>query len=782
MNQNQIDTLLQSFFISQIELENRKLFKEFANSLSDIFITEFAQNYILNNPSLSAYLGHTDGSMLFKKIQDFLTSVFTQPINKALVDRIYFIGSVHYSIKLDPAKVSYGFWALNEILNKLASTNELVKEHRLLISKLLRFVEHLMNEGYYLQRNKQNSTREDFQGFHAQNELYIGFNVHKINMKKITLAIENKNIKFCKDIENNHQECPFGKVLTELNMDKKYEYVLGFNVENIEKLHEKWHQEYIILKDLIQSDSIDVAVQYKKLETVTDELKVILDRSLQSSLEDGHLSLNSGIRAMKKMTNLFYDKSLKNIDANDMEKSLRNTIEDTILLELSWVVEKLSVQGTPLESENYEVHKHIRYKMQDIYIGIKIEEKHNSSYVIELITLLLEVLHLHLTVKEREVSLVEFADKAEHASKSKDMFLANMSHELRTPLNAITGFSQILMMKKDTSDSVKKYIEKINVAGNNLLDLVNTILDFAKLEAGKMQFNPSLSNISLVIHEVQTIISFLAKKKNITLHIPNIISLNLYIDKVLFKQVLINLLTNAIKFTPENGEVSLTVVYDADKHKYIFEVKDNGIGIPAQDTAKLFQAFSQLDNSYQKEHKGTGLGLMISKKIIEDLHNGSIWVKSVEGEGSSFFLAMATPMVESHTYRINEAPAGSKHILIVEDNESYQKLLIENLQSTHQLTLTDTINKTKDLLTKETYDFIILDFFLTDGISSEVLQFMEEEDIKIPTIIVSAEDEINISSSLVGSSNLESIMNKKDIIEICASLRGEAYSNVKSFV
>jgi nitrogen-specific signal transduction histidine kinase/CheY-like chemotaxis protein len=392
-----------------------------------------------------------------------------------------------------------------------------------------------------------------------------------------------------------------------------------------------------------------------------------------------------------------------------------------------------------------------------------------------MINLLLEVLHLHLNVIEREISLVNFADKAQNANKSKDMFLANMSHELRTPLNAITGFSQILMMKKDTSDGVKKYIEKINIAGNNLLSLVNTILDFAKLEAGKMQFNPTLSNISLVLSEVETLTAPMASAKNITLKMPNIISLNLYIDKILFKQVLINLISNAIKFTQEGGVVSLSIVYNAHKHRYIFEIKDNGIGISSDDIKKLFQAFSQVDNSYQKEHKGTGLGLMISKKIIEDLHKGLIWVESKQGEGSSFFLSMSTPMIESHTYQTNKAPKDAKTILVVEDSESYQKILIEHLSKIYNLTLTDTINKAKDLLSKESYDFIILDFFLTDGISSEVLEFMEEENIKIPTVVISAEDEIDISTSLSGSSNLECIINKKNINDICASLRGEVY-------
>jgi len=776
MNKDEINTLLDSFFISQDDLKSRKVFEEFADSLSDIIIDEFANNYLLNNPYLSIYLAHTDGSMLLKKIKNFVAYVLTAPVNEEYVEKIHFIGSIHYSIKLEPAKVSYGFWAINEVLNKMAGVNEIVKENKILISKLLKFVEHLMNDGYYIQKDNHRHKNESY-NFNAQNDLYIGFNIHNLNMQKVELAVKDMNITIFEGIETNPLKCFFGKVISTLIDNKKYEYILGFGAKKIEELHNSWHNEYLIIKKNIELNNREIVEKhFLELEKITQSLKKILDVTLEQSLNDGQLSLNSGIKAMKKMTDLFYQKSFKEINGNNLEESLEKTIEKTILSELNWAIDSMSVKKENNFENECSIVKHIRYKTQDIFIGIKLKNRQDNSYLSEMLNLLLEVLDLHLSVKERELSLIKFADKAENANKSKDMFLANMSHELRTPLNAITGFSQILMMKKDTPDSVKKYVEKINIAGNNLLDLVNTILDFAKLEAGKMQFKPSLSNISDVLREVKTLISPLAMKKNINLKMPNIISLNLFIDKTLFKQVLINLLTNAVKFTKEDGDVSLSIIYNADKHRYIFEVKDNGIGLSQDSISKLFQPFSQIDNTYQKEQKGTGLGLMISKKIVEELHNGKIWVESKENEGSSFFLSMTTPMIESHTYSVTD-PLNTKNILVVEDSEDYQKLLIAHLKDTHNLTLTDTVNKAKELIVKEKYDFIILDFFLTDGISSEVLQFMEEENIEIPTMVISAEDEIVILSSLAGSSNLECIINKKNIDQICASLRGEVYKD-----
>lgn len=658
MKQNEINTTLNSFFISQNEQNNRIIFKEFAHSLSSIIIDEFAQDYLLNNPYLSVYLAHTDGSMLLKKIKLFIAYVLTEPIDEEYVKKIFDIGTIHYSIKLDPAKVSYGFWAINEILNKLALTNEIVKENKIYLSKLFKFVEHMMNEGYRKQKEKQKNSSLD------------------------------------------RLEIPKG------------------------------------------------------------------------SLTGSELTLLSSIKAMKNITEIFYAKDYQNIQNSEVKEIINIAVKETILREFSWAVKNISIEYDK-ESLNKNITKTIRHNSKNIVIEIELKTDKQSNYLIEIIYLLLDILELHFFVQERELSLIEFADKAESANKSKDMFLANMSHELRTPINAITGFSQILIMRKDTPDKVKKYVEKINIAGNNLLDLVNTILDFAKLESGKMQFNPALSNISNVLMEVKTLITPLAQKKEIELKMPNIISLNLYIDKTLFKQVLINLLTNAIKFTKTGGSVSLAIMYNENKRSYIFEVKDNGVGLDEEGITKLFQAFSQVDNVYQKEQKGSGLGLMICKTIVEELHNGKIWVESKKGEGSSFFIEMPTPMLNSNTYTINKAPKNSKNILIVEDSEEYQKILIDNLQETHSMTITDTVNKAKELIVENNYDFLILDFFLMDGISSEILHFMESENINIPAIVVSAEDEIHISKSLSGSSNLQCIINKNEVHKICTSLRGK---------
>lgn len=192
------------------------------------------------------------------------------------------------------------------------------------------------------------------------------------------------------------------------------------------------------------------------------------------------------------------------------------------------------------------------------------------------------------------------------------------------------------MMSQDTPDKIKKYLEKINKEGNSLLNMVNTILDFAKLDAGKVDYNQKMSKVIFIIKEVKLLTIHMANRKNISLNISVDENLTLMIDPELFKQVLLNLISNAIKFTPENGKINLTASYNEQYKEYIFSICDTGVGITKEDQTKLFHSFVQIENIYQKSVAGSGLGLMNCKKIIEDLHQGRIWVESKLGNGSCF--------------------------------------------------------------------------------------------------------------------------------------------------
>ncbi|GLQ19649.1 non-motile and phage-resistance protein [Algimonas porphyrae] len=245
-------------------------------------------------------------------------------------------------------------------------------------------------------------------------------------------------------------------------------------------------------------------------------------------------------------------------------------------------------------------------------------------------------------LRESQTRIVELAEnyeqekiRAEEASQSKSEFLANMSHELRTPLNAINGFSDI--MKKEMFGPLgdpryREYIADILFSGQHLLSLINDILDMSKIEAGKMTLNVETLSISDMITQVMRIVRGRADENRLKLIHEDIDAHDIQADPRAVKQVLLNLATNAIKFTPEGGTVTITV--DAKATGVIIHVTDTGIGISEEDIARLAQPFEQIDSQHSRQHEGTGLGLALSKSLVE-LHGGNFSIASKLGEGTT---------------------------------------------------------------------------------------------------------------------------------------------------
>lgn len=298
--------------------------------------------------------------------------------------------------------------------------------------------------------------------------------------------------------------------------------------------------------------------------------------------------------------------------------------------------------------------------------------------------------------KQNAEELQQARDAADAANRAKSDFLANMSHEIRTPLSAILGFSQ-LALKGNLPPKQHDYIEKVRKAGSSLIGIVNDILDFSKIEAGKLDMEHTLFNLKETLSNVVSVLHQKILDKGLTLHLdisPDIAS-HLFGDPHRLSQVVTNLLGNAIKFT-EHGEVALTVTLlkqGVEGDELLFSVRDTGIGLSGEQTARLFQPFTQADTSTTRRFGGTGLGLSISKKLVEMMH-GNIWCESRQGEGSTFsFTAWfgigdvttdrcrlssgATSGDDGLTYDFSGA-----RILLVEDNEIIRTLACEFLKET----------------------------------------------------------------------------------------------------
>ncbi|MBZ0271882.1 PAS domain S-box protein [bacterium] len=226
-------------------------------------------------------------------------------------------------------------------------------------------------------------------------------------------------------------------------------------------------------------------------------------------------------------------------------------------------------------------------------------------------------------------------ERTQEANRLKGEFLANMSHELRTPLNAIIGFAQLLHKGKvgPMSDTHKEYVGDILTSSTHLLNLINDVLDLAKVESGKMEFQPVPVNLERLVAEVRDVVRGLAAAKRLKLEtqvdVPSAI-----IDPGRVKQVLYNYVSNAIKFTPDNGRVSIRVAAQGPD-LFRIDVEDTGIGIAETDFRRLFVAFHQLDASSGKRYSGSGLGLALTKQIVE-AHGGRVELRSKLGEGSTF--------------------------------------------------------------------------------------------------------------------------------------------------
>ena len=250
--------------------------------------------------------------------------------------------------------------------------------------------------------------------------------------------------------------------------------------------------------------------------------------------------------------------------------------------------------------------------------------------------------HLAQRVAERTLDLSQANINLAQVARVKDEFMANMSHELRTPLNAILAFSESLLEEIYGPLSARQHdiIRNIEVGGRHLLALINDILDLTKVDAGQISLQSEPVSISDVCYASLVFVKEQALKKTLALDFHQNDELAIMdVDPKRLKQMLVNLLSNAVKFTPNGGKVRLDVAVDSAAEVVRFAVHDTGIGIAAQDLDRLFQPFSQLDTKLSRMYEGTGLGLVLVRRLAE-LHNGSVTVESTLGVGSCFTITL----------------------------------------------------------------------------------------------------------------------------------------------
>jgi len=390
------------------------------------------------------------------------------------------------------------------------------------------------------------------------------------------------------------------------------------------------------------------------------------------------------------------------------------------------------------------------------------------------------------------ISLFVFSINAEKANRAKSAFLSTMSHEIRTPMNAILGMSAVAL-REDINDNARKSLNIIKSSAEGLLSIINDILDFSKIESGRVELVAEEYRTLALINDVKTIADTrnLDKKLNMKFHIPEDLPTTLKGDMVRIKQVMVNFVNNAIKYT-DFGSVDVFVSCEkmADDSAILqFRVEDTGQGIKDEDKGKLFMSFSQVNKEQNHHKEGTGLGLAISKQLV-NIMGGSIGFDSQYGEGSMFMFAIPQEIVD-------ESPAGAlddfdyegdgckqeeqftapnANVLIVDDN-SVNRMVVEALFSVFKMhiTLAEGGREAVNLSRENKYDIIFMDYLMPDMNGIEATQAIRQDNSNInhdTTIVALTADAMNDVKEMLLNAGMDDFLTKPiDIKAATAVLR-----------
>lgn len=523
--------------------------------------------------------------------------------------------------------------------------------------------------------------------------------------------------------------------------------------------------------DYISEDFKDLSI-YIKSDYLDEE------ENIEAFIQDRLQNIETNIEAIKGK----YD--------NNIGISL--TKADSLLQVINTQIsENQDLKDTDIEGWTLSTVKELDNASEEQKVVISDLRNQVNSYWHQLYLIIFVACALGFTIiwmlkrQKKYVEVIERSkEQAEKAARHKSDFLAMMSHEIRTPMNAVIGMTDLIMETKMSMEQ-KEYVRTIKIAGENLLSIINDVLDFSKLESGSMELNQTSFNLEELISDVFNLMSIKVEEKNLETvwHLEDNTPQNIKTDKARLRQVLINLVGNAVKFT-EEGKVSLSVEScgsENGKHCLLFSVRDTGMGIPEDELPHLFDFFSQVDAN--NKEGGTGLGLAISKEIV-NIMGGDINVESELNEGTTFYFTIYADAVfedegETGIGKVKEPAqqkiplAQDKLVLIAEDDQMNQLVasrVMENIG--FRADVVSNGKQAVEAAKKKDYTFIFLDLQMPvmDGYeAAEEIRKLENNEGKFKIIAMTGDAHPNVKEKCLQAGMddyLSKPVQKKELYDI----------------